>query len=90
MKSIIQEKKECYICKSQQWLECHHIFAGTANKKQSEKYGLKVYLCNSCHRQAQLVYDSGLELKQVAQQIAMKHYGWTVGEFRKIFGKNYL
>lgn len=41
MKSIIQREKQCLICGS--WnIEDHHIFFGNANRKQSEKYGLKV------------------------------------------------
>lgn len=31
-------------------LEEHHIFEGTANRNLSEKYGLKVYLCQKHHR----------------------------------------
>jgi len=49
MKSIIQKEKQCYICGSP-YVEEHHIFYGTANRKLSEKYGLKVWLCYSHHR----------------------------------------
>ena len=49
MKSIIQEEKECYICKNPN-VEEHHIFYGTANRRLSEKYGLKVWLCPLHHR----------------------------------------
>lgn len=48
-KSIIQKKKECIICNSLN-VEEHHVFFGTANRKLSEKYGLKVYLCAEHHR----------------------------------------
>ena len=48
-KSIIQKKKECIICNSLN-AEEHHVFFGTANRKLSEKYGLKVYLCAEHHR----------------------------------------
>ena len=53
MKSIMQTKKECYVCRElvgtemslpDTGLEMHHIFGGTANRKLSEKYGLKVWL----------------------------------------------
>ena len=48
--SIIQTEKECFFCKSQVWLEDHHIFGG-ANRSRSEKYGLKVWLCHYCHNE---------------------------------------
>jgi hypothetical protein len=47
MKSIIKGDSEdrCYICGRAEWIERHHIFNGTANRKKSEKYGLTVHLC---------------------------------------------
>ena len=58
MKSIMQDKtsKQCYLCAKldkdytpKNILEEHHIFEGSANRKLSEKYGLKVYLCQAHH-----------------------------------------
>ena len=47
--SLIQTEKECWFCGAQVNLERHHIFAGTANRPISEKYGLWVYLCHEHH-----------------------------------------
>lgn len=75
-------------------LDCHHVFGG-AKRKQSEKYGLTVYLhhqkCHifgkeSVHKNASV----DRAVKEVAQKVAMRHYGWSVDDFRKIFGKNYI
>lgn len=92
-KSIISEEKRCYMCGSMRWLECHHIFEGY-NRKKSEQYGLKVYLCHYCHNEppngVHHNKDNMLKLKRIAQEKAMKHYGWTVEQFREIFGKSYL
>ena len=75
-------------------LDCHHVFGG-ANRKNSEKYGLKVYLhhskChifgeNSVHQNAKI----SNKLKAISQRKAMEYYGWDVDTFRSIFGKNYL
>lgn len=98
MKSIIQEdKSHCFICGMNTNLEPldeHHVFFG-ANRKKSEKYGLKVYIhhhkCHifgkdSVHQNAKV--DKAL--KAMVQQRAMQHYGWTIEEFIKIFGKSYL
>lgn len=98
MDSILQtDKTKCFLCGRNANLgplDCHHIY-GAANRKKSEKYGLKVYLhhnqChifgkNSVHRNNEI----NRALKAKAQQKAMEYYGWTVDEFRNIFGKNYL
>lgn len=91
------DREHCYLCGMNTNLEPldeHHIFGG-ANRKLSEKYGLKVYIhhhnChifgkNSVHQNAEI----NNALKAKAQKIAMEHYGWTVEDFRKIFGKSYL
>lgn len=97
-KSIIQEDNtHCYICGMNNRVEpmdCHHVFGG-ANRKKSEQYGLKVYLhhyrCHifgkdSVHRNAEIAQA----LKAKAQKKAMQHYGWTIEQFREIFGKNYI
>lgn len=96
--SILQnDKTHCYICGMNDNLEpldCHHCFGGS-NRKNSEKYGLKVYLHhNKCHIFGKNSVHQNAEvnnaLKAKAQQIAMEHYGWTVEEFRTIFGKSYI
>ena len=90
---MMGEKDRCFICGSSQWLEKHHVFGG-ANRKLSEKYGLTVMLCHYCHNEP----PDGVHfnranmdaLRQTAQKWAMDKYGWTVEDFIKIFGRNYL
>ena len=98
MKSIIQEDKErCYLCGMNTYFEPldeHHVYSG-ANRKLSEKYGLKVYLHHSrCHIFSKTAVHQNVTinnaLKAKVQKIAMEHYGWTVEDFIKLFGKNYL
>ena len=93
MKSIIQAEKDgCYLCGGR-CCEEHHVF-GSCSRKTSEKYGLKVYLCKWCHNEPPYGVHHNIEnnnkLKAKAQEIAMQHYGWSVEDFIKIFGKNYL
>lgn len=96
MKSIIQDRKECYITHNTTHLQEHHIFYGTANRKLSEKYGLKVYLIDELHNMSDFgvhgKYGKALdtELKQMAQRKAMEYYNWSIADFVRIFGKNYL
>lgn len=94
MKSIMQTKKECYICGITIWLEEHHVFEGTANRKLSEKYGLKIYLCHRHHNEPPdgIHFDKWLRdrIKNEAQRKFMEYYNKTKEDFIKIFGKNYL
>ena len=75
-------------------LDRHHLFEG-AYRKKSEKYGLVVYLChNRCHifgeEAAHNSAATMLALHQYGQRIAMQRFGWTIDDFRREFGKNYL
>lgn len=92
MQSVLQENKECFFCNTTQNLECHHIFGGTSNRKNSEKYGLKVWLCNRHHTGSKdsVHHNKKMsdELKRIGQQ-AFERNG-TRQEFMKIFGRNYL
>ena len=92
-KSIIQEDRaHCFICGMNANLEPldeHHVYPA-ANRKNSEKYGLKVYIHHfgkdSVHQNAEV----DRALKATVQKIAMRRYGWTVQDFRSIFGKSYI
>ena len=92
MKSIIQDRKECLVCGS--WnVEDHHIFFGQANRKLSEKYGLKVWLCPTHHRGTIGVHGrDGHKLDMQLKELGQKAFEWkhTREEFIKTFGKNYL
>lgn len=94
MKSIIQNEKVCYVCGTTVWLEEHHIFEGTANRKLSEKYGLKIYLCHKHHNEVPdgIHFDKWLRdrIKKESQQKFMEYYNKTTEDFIKIFGKNYI
>ena len=95
MKSIIKEDEKgvCFICGRYGPTEVHHIF-NAANRKLSEKYGLKVHLCHDCHNEppygVHFNRRSEKWLKAEGQKEAMRYYGWSVEEFIEIFGRNYL
>jgi|LGVF01.2.fsa_nt_gb hypothetical protein len=93
--SIICDLDYCIICGSPH-IQKHEVFYGTANRKKSIEYGLVIPLCYAHHnkdKQSGSIHfnpDFDLEQKQKAQKIAMEKYGWTIEDFRKVFGKNYL
>lgn len=92
MKSVLQEVKECYVCNTTYNLHDHHIIYGTANRKQSEKYGLKVWLCQEHHTGSCGVHfnkDLDMHLKKLAQMHFEAHIG-ARNEFIRVFGKSYL
>ena len=92
MKSNIQTQKECFVCGTTFNLHDHHIFFGTSNRKQSEKYGMKVWLCQEHHTGSRGVHfnkDLDLYLKKLAQKRFEALYGANTS-FRQVFGKSYL
>lgn len=89
--SIIQDKKECFLSGAKRDLERHHIFGG-ANRKNSAKYGLWVYLTHYLHNEPPfgVHFDKSLmkQLHQVGQRAFEQHYPDL--DFFEIFGENYL
>lgn len=97
--SILQtDWNNCYLCGRNRiadpcGLEEHHIFGG-ANRKYSEKYGLKIHICgNRCHRNGPKAIHKNrevdTEIKRAAQEAFETSRG-TREDFMNIFGKNYL
>lgn len=91
--SIIQDDlSQCYVCKTTQNIHIHHCFYGTANRKQSDKYGCVVALCQEHHTGNTGVHfqkDLDMHLKKIAQE----HFEAEIGsreDFRASFGRSYL
>lgn len=91
-KSILQQgDPRCYFCGSRLDLEEHHVLGGIANRRLSEKYGLKVWLCAYHHRGIEGVhsnYDANKRLKRLAQIAFEARHSHS--EWMDIFKKNYL
>ena len=91
-KSIMQANTTyCYVCGRQFGLEKHHVMAGVANRKLSEKFGTWVMLCNSCHtgdNGAQYEKELNLKLKREAQTAFEKLYSHD--DWMATFRKNYV
>jgi len=93
----VSDYKTCWLCGrngTQDRLEKHHIFGG-ANRDKSERYGLTVYLCGErCHRNGKKAAHKSAETMQLlheyGQRKAMKEQDWTVEQFIREIGRNYL
>lgn len=84
MKSIIQDEKVCIVCGSP-YVEEHHIFEGTANRKLSEKYGLKCYLCYTHHR-SDIGVHFNKELEKELKELAETKFKETYNlNFQRLF-----
>jgi hypothetical protein len=93
MESIMQKEKYCLVCGTTHNLHSHHIFFGTANRKQSEKYGLKVWLCGYHHNMSNDGVHFNKHLDSQLKQMGQRHFEARYGnreEFIKVFGKSYL
>ena len=95
MKSIMQDEKVCFICGASDHgqLDEHHCFEGTANRKLSEKYGLKIWVCHTpCHMYGAYSIHDNKEVRQAIKRKAQRKFEETYPDldFRKIFGRNYL
>lgn len=92
-RSIISNERRCYVCGTEYGLHKHHIMYGSANRKQSEKYGCWVYLCGRHHNLSNegvhFNHALDLNLKQLAQERFEAQIG-TREDFRRIFDKSYL
>ena len=88
---------KCFLCGRNgngDKLDRHHIF-GSSRRKLSEKYGLVVLLCHErCHIFGEYSVHKNADIMQYlheyGQRKAMKENGWTIEQFREIFGANYL
>lgn len=92
MKSIISNKKTCFVCGCSYDIHKHHIYYGTANRRLSEKYGCWVYLCGKHHNLSNegVHFNKNLDtkLKQFCQEKWEEKR--TREEFMRVFGRNYL
>lgn len=90
MKSIIQTKKQCFICKKTDGLHLHHCLTG-CRRKTADKNGLTVWLCAEHHTGDNGVHNDNrkiLALKRIAQRKYEETHSRE--EFIRVFNKSYL
>ena len=73
-------------------LEEHHAIPGTANRRISERYGLKVHLCRQHHREGPMAVHNNIEHMRLLRRKAQEAFEKTRShkEWMEYFGKNYL
>ena len=91
-KSIMSNKRECFVCGETRALHKHHIYGGLGRREMSEYFGCWVYLCPRHHNMS----DAGvhfnkrldLKLKEMCQWRFEETH--TIDEWHRYFGKSYL
>lgn len=89
--------RTCWLCGkngTDEPLDRHHLFGG-GNRRKSEQLGLVVDLCHgSCHifgeKAAHRCRETAQALHEYGQRQAMEKMGWSVADFVREFGRNYL
>ena len=82
--------RKCYLCGSFRNVEKHHVYSGPY-RKASEKHGMTVDLCASCHRGPHGVHqDAELNKRLKAGFQGKFEETHSREEFRRIFGKSYI
>ena len=89
MRSIVSDEQCCYICKTTQNLQVHHLIPGYGRRQLSDVFGLTVCLCAKCHQRVHLNHGSELRLRQIGQAAWEEKYG-TREEFIGVFGRSWL
>lgn len=99
-KSIMHQKDgTCYLCialhgdyRFHKILHEHHIFEGNPNRKLSEEYGLKVYLCLEHHLTGAEAAHKNKDVMDFLHQEGQQAFEQmhTRKEFCDIFDRNYL
>jgi hypothetical protein len=83
--------ERCFLCGAVGEMAHHHLIPGYPGRKLSEVYGLVVPLCPRCHWR---IHNESPEelmmLRQYGQRLCMYREKWTVDDWIKVFGKNYL
>lgn len=89
----------CYLCAKlhgiydrQDNLQEHHVIFGRANRRLSEKYGLKVYLCLRHHTEGPEAVHHNRQLRQQLEEDAQRAFMKThsLDEWMSVFGRNFI
>lgn len=100
-KSIMHNKDDrtCYLCMllrddcgTKVDLQEHHAMPGTANRRLSERYGLKVYLCIEHHLVGPEAVHSNIRLRRLLQANAQMAFErrYSHEKWMEAFGRNFL
>ncbi len=91
--------RTCWLCMrlngdydTREGLQEHHAIPGTAGRKLSERYGLKVYLCRHHHTDGPEAVHNNVGNMQLIKRKAQEAFerAYSHEEWMEVFGKNYI
>ena len=73
-------------------LQEHHAMPGTANRKLSERCGLKVYLCLEHHTQGPEAIHNNIRHQRLVQRKAQEAFEakYSHEKWMEVFGRNFI
>lgn len=92
-KSIMQSRRECWVCGAENDLHLHHIYEGSGRRKKSTMFGCTVYLCAYHHNMSDHGVHFNKELDLNLKRLCQKRWEEIYGNreaFIKTFGRSYL
>lgn len=100
-RSIMHSKDDrtCYLCmllrddySARVDLQEHHAMPGTANRRLSERYGLKVYLCVEHHLVGPEAVHNNIRLLRLLQENAQMAFErrYSHEKWMEVFGRNFI
>ncbi len=101
VKSIMHRREDhtCYLCMllegdhmTRSGLQEHHVMSGTANRRLSEQYGLKVYLCVEHHTGGSMAVHRNINVQRVLQRKAQETFEemYSREKWMEVFGRNFI
>ena len=91
--SILQDKKECFVCGTRLNIHTHEVYYGK-NRQKSIDDGCCIYLCSTHHNMSDkgihFNHNFDLSVKQKMEQKWLEHYNKTINDFIERYGRNYL
>ena len=93
--SILQEDagERCFLCDREHVeLVRHEVYEGVGRREKCKKLGLWITLCVGCHSRVHSNPAGGSAkfLDEYAERVAIATYEWTVKDFIREIGKNYI
>lgn len=91
--SILQDKKECYVCHTKLNVRTHEVYYGR-NRQNSIKDGCCIYLCDKHHNMSDVGIhfnkELDLKVKKIMEQKWIEYYNKTIDDFTRRYMRNYL
>ena len=88
---LVEDQEHCVIC-GREYVNRHHVFEGTANRKTSDKYGFWLPLCHKHHNGSNdaINFNKKLDLKWKRRAQRIYELTHTRQEFINEFIRSYL